>query len=320
MPSSLHEALVELFRERLSLAPDLLRTTLAVELPPFDGITLARSELGDVVPAEYRADVVLVLTQNGAPALALAVEVQLATDPRKRFTWPVYEATLRARYECDAVVLVVALSEPVAAWCAAPIALNATGRTMRPLVLGPRLVPVVADETEAGRSPELSLLSALAHAKGDAVTARETALAALSAARALDDERLRVYVDLVLERLPEAVRIAMEELMESGKYEFKSEYMKKWVAREAAQLEKGLEKGREQGLEQGRAEGRAEGREEGQALGRKAVLTLLAARGVAVPDTVRDRIDACRDLRTLDRWLTRAATAASADEVVMDEG
>ena len=66
-----------------------------------------------------------------------------------------------------------------------------------------------------------------------------------------------------------------------------------------------------------RAEGAAEGRVEGRAAGKaEAILQVLMARGVAVDEAVRDRIEACTDLATLARWLARAVTAAEAEEVV----
>ena len=49
-----------------------------------------------------------------------------------------------------------------------------------------------------------------------------------------------------------------------------------------------------------------------------AVLRVLARRNVAVSDEQRERISACTDLETLDRWLDRAVTAASADELFKD--
>jgi len=68
-----------------------------------------------------------------------------------------------------------------------------------------------------------------------------------------------------------------------------------------------------------KAEGRAEGRAEGVA---RALLAILGARGIAVSAEARARIDACQDSATLERWIVRAATAASVEEVFaasMDE-
>jgi len=63
----------------------------------------------------------------------------------------------------------------------------------------------------------------------------------------------------------------------------------------------------------GHAAGRAEGETAGQA---KALLALLDARGLAVSDDVRRRIDECRDGATLQQWIVRAATASSGEDVV----
>ncbi|HLM71410.1 MAG TPA: E3 binding domain-containing protein [Polyangiaceae bacterium] len=47
-----------------------------------------------------------------------------------------------------------------------------------------------------------------------------------------------------------------------------------------------------------------------------AVLAVLAVRGIAVSNEDRARIVACTDAVTLDRWITRAASAASVAEVI----
>ena len=60
---------------------------------------------------------------------------------------------------------------------------------------------------------------------------------------------------------------------------------------------------------------RAEGRQEGLDLAIRALLTLLEARGIAVADTTRARIEQCSDLQTVEQWLLRAPTVATADEL-----
>ena len=60
----------------------------------------------------------------------------------------------------------------------------------------------------------------------------------------------------------------------------------------------------------------AEHEELGEARGEgRAVLTVLEARGVPVPDALRDQILTCTDLAQLDVWLRRAVTAMSAEDV-----
>jgi hypothetical protein len=63
---------------------------------------------------------------------------------------------------------------------------------------------------------------------------------------------------------------------------------------------------------QGEAQGKAEGKAEGEA---KAVLAVLDARGVDVPDDVRARVMACTDLEQLDAWIRRAAGATKIQDL-----
>lgn len=51
---------------------------------------------------------------------------------------------------------------------------------------------------------------------------------------------------------------------------------------------------------------------------RTAVLGVLEARGLTVDDASRAVLDGCRDLRTLQLWLARAATSPSTDQVFSD--
>jgi len=71
----------------------------------------------------------------------------------------------------------------------------------------------------------------------------------------------------------------------------------------------------EKAREIGRKEGRDEGRAEGEA---RALLTVLLGRGIAVPDTARDRILAQKDPSLLERWLKKAIRATSLAEVLGD--
>jgi hypothetical protein len=61
------------------------------------------------------------------------------------------------------------------------------------------------------------------------------------------------------------------------------------------------------------AQGEARGEARGVALGRaQAILGVLAARGLDVPEVVRARVASTTDLAALDQWLTLAATAPNA--------
>ena len=99
MPSSLHEALLLLFRNRPQLAPELLRDALGVAVPAYTEARIESAELSELQPAEYRADLVILL-YDGRPVLGIVIEVQLGPDDDKRFSWPLYVTGLRARIRC----------------------------------------------------------------------------------------------------------------------------------------------------------------------------------------------------------------------------
>ena len=64
---------------------------------------------------------------------------------------------------------------------------------------------------------------------------------------------------------------------------------------------------------------RQEGRTEGEAIARaRDVLTVLRARGITVPDAARERVLVEKDPERLERWLEKAAVAASVVEVIDD--
>ena len=62
---------------------------------------------------------------------------------------------------------------------------------------------------------------------------------------------------------------------------------------------------------------KADLRTEGRAVGRaESILTLMRARGLAVSEPVQMQVLGCKDLTLLERWLVRAATAATDSEVI----
>jgi hypothetical protein len=99
MPSFHHEALLQLFRNRPLLAPELLRDALHQPLPEFSEARIESADLTDIQPAEYRADLVVLLLEE-RPVLGIVIEAQLGRDEAKRYAWPAYVANLRARIKC----------------------------------------------------------------------------------------------------------------------------------------------------------------------------------------------------------------------------
>ena len=117
MPSQLHEAILLLFRNRPTLAPELMRDALHCELPAYTEARIDSADLTEVKPAEYRADLVVLLL-DGVPVYGIVVEAQLSADPRKKFVWPVYATSLRARLELPVSLLVITADEGTARWAA----------------------------------------------------------------------------------------------------------------------------------------------------------------------------------------------------------
>lgn len=287
MPSHLHEALLVLFRNRPTPAPELLRDALHFELPPFTEARIDSADLTEVKPAEYRADLVVLLL-DGVPVYGIVVEAQLARDPRKKFVWPIYATSLRARLEVPVSVLVVTADDGVARWAAQPIDLGGSN-VFRPFVLGPSGVPAIVDEAQARADPELAVFSAIAHGRDQNVSkAAQIALAAQLGTLVLDAERGRMYFDLVFDSLSEA---AQKELraMDPAKYEYRSEFAKRYI-----------------GL----------GRAEGELHGRAALLQrLLTRRFGPLPATATERLSAA-SIDELDAIGERLLSAQSLDEAL----
>ncbi|WP_437296226.1 hypothetical protein [Sorangium sp. So ce426] len=292
MPSVTHEALVELFKNRPTLAAEMLHDALGHPVPTFTEARVESSDFTEIVPSDRRADVVVLLVgEQQRPAMAIVVEVQLRVDPDKPYVWPVYVTQTRARHRCPTGLLVVTINAEMASWCSRPIDTGHPGWTLTPLVLGPQGVPVVTDAEQAKAAPEVAVLSAMAHGQSEAAVAIGEAF--FAAAPGLDEERRAVYGDLVLSSLNAAARRRLEAMMKSG-YQFQSEFARGYVA-----------KGRQEGILEAKAQ---------------AVLAFLEARGLEVPAEVRERVLASTDLDELDRWIRRAAVISDARELLATTG
>jgi len=81
------------------LVPELLRDALQQSLPEFTEARVESADLTNIQPAEYRADLVVLLL-NDKPVLGVVVEAQLARDDDKHYAWPAYVANLRTRFKC----------------------------------------------------------------------------------------------------------------------------------------------------------------------------------------------------------------------------
>lgn len=216
-----------------------------------------------------------------------------APDRSPRVTY-LYE-----KYRCEPVLIVTTQCSSTARWAADPIHLGVPGQpslTVRPLVLGPDNVPLIADVREAERDVPLAVLSAMTHGRGPKAAAILESLAA--ALKAIDADSAAAFAQFVDSCLADPqVKQMWRDLMTAIQYF--------WRHPLAEQVR---EEGREQGLEQGRVQERAD-----------MVLRLLEWRGVPVSDELRDRVRACTDLDRLEVWAQRAVHAADAAELFVGE-
>jgi predicted transposase YdaD len=142
-------------------------------------------------------------------------------------------------------------------------------------------------------APELAVLAVLTGALDlSQESARQLILANLAT---LDDARLTIYTVLVLNAVAGPARQALEAMMTTAR--FRNDFVDRILA---------------EGEAKGLAEGEAKGKAEGEA---RMILRVLAARGLDVSGDVRERVMACSDLRQLEIWGDRAATAANIEDV-----
>jgi hypothetical protein len=291
MPSIAHEAAVELLRRNPQLASALLASA-GVLVPAGAVAVLADSNLSVPEPTELRADVVTVHEDVGRK-IVIVTEVQKdPPDGAKRRAWVAYLALAQVEHECDAALVVIALRGRTARASGRPIPTGHPGFVLVPIVIGPDTTPAPDGPGAEQVSAELAVLAVLTGALdlGDAATRRLV----LQAIARLDAGRREIYTRLIRVTAAPSVRRALEELMATV---FRDEFVD------------GL-------LDQGRAEGRAEGEARGRAEGEAAMLLrVLAARGFTVPDSIRQRVQACTDVARLEAWGDRAVTAGSLEEI-----
>ena len=273
MSSYLHELLVLLFRNRAASAAELLREiAVDVQLPEYEEVHIESSDLGNLRPAEYRADLVLFLVNGLRKMLGVIVEIQLARDEDKPYAWPAYVANLRARHRCPVCLLVITIDHTVSRWAGRCIELG-PGTRCNPRVVGPLNTPAVTELGDAKDNVELAVLSAIEHGQStDVALAARIAATAIVASADIDVERSRLYLDLILISLSKSAPQVLEATMNSLGYEYQSDFARRYV---------------DQGRAEGLAEGRLEGKIEGQA---EIILKLLTLRFGPLSEAIQARV------------------------------
>ncbi|WP_405681638.1 hypothetical protein [Streptomyces sp. NBC_01238] len=294
MVSSPHEAMHRIFQEYPGLF-SRVSEVLGVDIPPPTSATALPTDLTEARPVERRVDTLLRIdTEHDGPFL-LAIEAQGKKDPRKTVSWPYYVSYLHNRYGLPILLLVVCQDHATAEWAARPISIGVRQwqtLALNPLVAGPHNMPVITDVAEARKDLALATLAAITHADNPDVGA---ILKTLSAA---------------LRDTPEAIADPIVELTAQGLGNRPA--AQQWRNLVAVDLSFYKSFMSEEIRDEGRAEGRARGRAEG-------LLLILAVRGLAITDEIREKITGCDDPQLLHEWLNRAATAATVEDVFAEE-
>jgi hypothetical protein len=289
MPSITHEGPLDLVRQHPEIALELIPGTAGVALPAQVAVSLAPTDMSAVVPVQYLADMVVLVSDQatGEPVLAVIIEPQLRDSEAKRFSWPVYVVTARQISKCPAAVLIVLCPDPAEAEKCRQLI-----RTGHP---GFDLAPIVIDSSgppgrDGTADPYLTVFAAsMGGIDLESEAGARRVLDAIASTEVSDADRSRLMT-IMLRLSSDAARQILEAMMTTSEYE-------KTLA----------ERIHDQGMAEGEAKGEA-----------KALLRLLAARGLAPSEAQRNQVTSCTDAAQLDLWFDRAVTVGTAAEVFAD--
>jgi hypothetical protein len=291
-----HEGPLDLIRQHPEIAVELAQGA-GIKLPGEIAVSLAPTDMSAVVPVQYLADMVVLISDaaTSEAVLAVIIEPQLRDSDTKRYSWPVYVTTARRVAKCPAAVLVVLCPDPAeAANCRRLIRTGHPGFDLEPIVIDSGGPP----GRDGAGGPYLTVFAASMGGidMGSEPGARRV-LDAMASVEVSDADRLRMTA-IILRLASDAARQILEAMMTT------SEYEKTFV-----------ERIHDQGIAEGEAKGKTEGKAEGKA---EDVLKLLDARGLAPSKEQRQRVTSCADPAQLDLWFERAITAGTATEVFAD--
>ncbi|WP_155129160.1 hypothetical protein [[Actinomadura] parvosata] len=226
MPSSVHEALNALFRNRPSLAVDLLCDVFDIDLPSDTLVEVAPHGPATLAPATWRQ-----------AAHGVIVELQHTVSEEDRQSWARRSAALWLLLRRPVLVLVLAPDAGICDWAAQPVVTSLPGYVLHPLVIGPDQVPPISDPAQAAECLELAVLSVLSHGDDEAVVG--TFLDALAKAEESHGAR---YYEYAYRLASTDVRRVLEETMASTTWPVYSPFAREHYTR-----------GRFAGLSEGKA-------------------------------------------------------------------
>lgn len=190
-----------MLRESPELVLRLVDIIAREHLPPGAVLEPVPSRLWDSRPSGSRPPdaAYLIKDADGELIRPIALAVQLGPCPGKKDEWLHCMATLLSTFRSLVTFVVVTLDRDTERWCAEPLVLDHGPSVFRPAVIGPSVIPRIADIAQAKTTPELAVLSALAHARASG--AMTIAFAAIAACETLDTDQGRRYADFLTDWL-----------------------------------------------------------------------------------------------------------------------
>jgi hypothetical protein len=281
MPKLKHQAIVQILRDDPQIIATLLGH-IGFITPSGSYPVIVDSDLShrsSHLLKELRGDNVF-LFPGMDETVAVVVEVQTTRpgDGRQR-AWPCYVTSARAVHGCKAYMLVIATSQAASAGSAELIEIGQPQFRFQPFVVGGQASLPPPGGLVYG--PEWTMLNILTgRLKLSTHEARVFALRGIAPA---SPDLREEYASIILKCSSKRIRQALEELMATT---FKSPFIEAF--REEARVEEAV----------------------------NALFTVLTARGIAVLGQNRALITACADPDQLKKWISRAATATTIDEVL----
>jgi hypothetical protein len=107
-------------------------------------VRLGPNDMNNVVPTEFTADSVVVVSDaaTGEPALIVIIEPQGRDDPTKQYSWPAYITNARRAARCPRAILLVICPDPAEAEkCRRIIHSGHPEFDLRPIVIDPLHTP-----------------------------------------------------------------------------------------------------------------------------------------------------------------------------------
>jgi hypothetical protein len=174
---------------------------------------------------------------------------------------------------------------------------------MKPLVLGPEVIPVITDPATVLRDPSLALLSALSHDEGK--HGREVVLTFEQTLVQSSHELAKLFFNVVYNHVREPLKRAIEAMLMEQNIESSDGELPGWAQ---ALIKRGMIAGERNGERNGELRGELKAT-------RSMLQRQLKRAKIELTEEQRARIETCSDMTMLDRWTENVIGAKTAADV-----